>query len=69
MKNLFVGILFISVLGISMISCGGEKKKQETPVEVTKDQYRCPMKCTEEIFEKPGTCKVCGMELEKITKS
>ena len=53
----------------AIVSCGDGDKKQETPVEVAKEQYQCPMKCTEEIFDKPGQCKVCGMELEKITKS
>ena len=52
-----------------LAGCGNAEKKQEAPSEVLKEQYQCPMKCTEELFDKPDTCKVCGMELEKITKS
>ena len=62
-------LLLIGVLGaMSIVACGGEEKKQETPAEVAKEEYQCPMKCTEEVFTKPDTCKVCGMQLEKITK-
>jgi heavy metal-binding protein len=52
-----------------LTGCGNSEKKQDVPAEVVKEQYQCPMKCTEEVFGKPGNCSVCGMELEKITKS
>jgi hypothetical protein len=29
------------------------------------EEYECPMKCDRLIFDKPGKCPVCGMELEK----
>ena len=62
-------LLVIGFLGTTaMVGCGGGEKKPEAPTEVAKDQYQCPMKCTEEVFDKPDTCKVCGMQLEKITK-
>ncbi len=60
-------LLIITTL--SLASCGSAEKKQETPAENAKEQYQCPMKCTEELFDKPGNCSVCGMEIEKITKS
>lgn len=63
---LFVALAFSS---IAIVSCGSEEKKQETPAEVATEHYQCPMKCTEEVLDKPGQCSVCGMELEKITKS
>ena len=59
----------IALVSTTLVSCGSEEKKQEAPLEIAKEQYQCPMKCTEEILDKPGTCTVCGMELEKITKS
>ena len=69
MKKHTLILLVIGFLGTTaMVGCGGGEKKQEAPVEVAKDQYQCPMKCTEEVFDKPDTCKVCGMDLEKITK-
>lgn len=62
-------LLVIGFLGgTAMVGCGAGEKKQEAPTEVANDEYQCPMKCTEEIFDKPDTCKVCGMQLEKITK-
>jgi hypothetical protein len=27
--------------------------------------YACPMKCTEEKFDHPAKCSVCGMDMEK----
>ena len=64
---LFIVVILVSVTAI--VGCGGSEKKEETPAEVAKEQYQCPMKCTEELFDKPDTCKVCGMDLEKVTKS
>jgi hypothetical protein len=49
--------------------CNGSDKSSEKPVEQVKEQYQCPMKCTEEKFDKPGKCPVCEMELEKVTNS
>ncbi|CAN5541189.1 hypothetical protein BH10BAC1_BH10BAC1_09110 [soil metagenome] len=68
MRKKALSLIVAGVLGaIVIVGCGGAEKKQEAPSEVTQDQYQCPMKCTEEIFSKPDTCKVCGMDLEKIT--
>ena len=63
---LFVALVFSC---LAIVSCGSEEKKQEAPTEVATEHYQCPMKCTEEVLDKPGQCSVCGMELEKITKS
>ncbi|MFL5764883.1 MAG: heavy metal-binding domain-containing protein [Bacteroidia bacterium] len=68
-KNYF---LFFSALALSatlLIGCGSSEKKQNTPGAVVKEQYRCPMKCSEELFDKPGKCPVCEMELEKVSES
>jgi P-type Cu+ transporter len=63
-------LILITIITGSLIfssGCSGEDKKnggkQPEPV---KEQYQCPMKCTEEKFDKPGNCPVCGMELEKV---
>lgn len=68
-KQAFLLFATIALVSTTFVSCGSAEKKQEAPVETAKEQYQCPMKCTEEILDKPGTCTVCGMELEKITKS
>lgn len=68
-KNAFILIVALAFSSTTIVSCGSEEKKQEAPAEVATEHYQCPMKCTEEILDKPGQCSVCGMELEKITKS
>ena len=68
-KNTLIFLIAMAFSSGAIVSCGSEEKKQETPAEVATEHYQCPMKCTEEIFDKPGQCSVCGMELEKITKS
>lgn len=64
-------ILSALIFGASvLISCGEGSKKAEAPAaERVKDQYQCPMKCNEQLFDKPGKCPVCDMELEKVIKS
>lgn len=60
-------VLFLSVF---LISCKGESKQPEaSPTGVVKEQFQCPMKCTEQLFDKPGKCPECEMELIKVTKS
>ena len=71
MKRCILGfsaaVLFFS---LTFTSCSGDSKKAESaPTEQVKEQYQCPMKCTEELFNKPGKCPVCEMDLIKITKS
>lgn len=60
-------ILIITTILVGCESNGG--KSAATPEKAMKEQYRCPMKCTEELFDKRGKCPVCNMELEKVTKS
>jgi hypothetical protein len=61
-----IGFLACSAL---LSSCSERKKEEKRPVERTVNQYKCPMECTGEIFEKPGKCPNCGMDLIKITES
>jgi hypothetical protein len=69
MKKNFRAASLLLVLSITILAGCGSKAKPTAPVDVVKEQYQCPMKCTEELFDKPGKCPVCGMELEKVTKS
>ncbi|MCK6648100.1 MAG: hypothetical protein L6Q66_00445 [Bacteroidia bacterium] len=52
-----------------MVNTGCSGSKTENNEQKAAEQYQCPMKCTEEIFAKPGSCPVCGMDLEKISNS
>ncbi|MDQ3046045.1 MAG: hypothetical protein M3R27_00755 [Bacteroidota bacterium] len=67
MKKTFLYLAIILSASL-FVSCSSAEKTPETPA-VSGEQYQCPMKCTEEIFDKPGECPVCGMELEKIANS
>jgi hypothetical protein len=61
-----IGFLTYSAL---LTGCSEREKKEKKPVERTVNRYKCPMECSGEIFEKPGKCPNCGMELIKITES
>lgn len=68
-RVIFLSFLFITVTTL-FGACGSSEKKAPTnPVKTNNEQYQCPMKCTEEVFDKPGKCPVCEMELEKIANS
>ena len=72
MKKAVLSIVFAlsSITLVQLSSCGNkEQKSSETSPETEKQHYQCPMKCTEEVFDKPGKCPVCEMELEKISNS
>ena len=68
-RNCFVSIVILMIGATVLGACGGSEKKPPTPAEVTRDQYQCPMKCSDQLFDKPGKCPVCDMDLEKVTKS
>lgn len=58
MKKLF--FLPIVMLVLSVSSCADTK---------VYDTYKCPMECEgDKTYDKPGTCPVCGMDLEGIEK-
>ncbi len=64
----FIILIFIA---INFIGCSqGEKKKEKTSSEINTDVYQCPMKCNNgQTYDKAGDCPVCGMDLEKVTKT
>jgi Cu2+-exporting ATPase len=67
MKKLTL-ILGLHALTLLMVSgCSqSDKTSEQTPAQEVKEQYQCPMKCSEEKFDKAGKCPVCGMDLEKV---
>jgi hypothetical protein len=65
-KQALILSAFILTVLITPGCSGNDKSPENTPVQQVKEQYQCPMKCTEEKFDKPGKCPVCGMDLEKI---
>ncbi len=68
MKKQIILFLFATTI----ISCGSNEKKTEKtpPAEIKTDVYTCPMKCNNaQTYDRPGTCSVCGMELERVTKA
>ncbi len=71
MKKAILTLKFIIIVTtVVLTSCDNNSHKSSAiPAETKKDQYRCPMKCSEELFDKPGKCPVCEMELEKVIKS
>jgi hypothetical protein len=62
----FVGFLVSCTTLTGCLAVEQEKKMLD---DKNAKQYRCPMKCTEEIFDKPGKCPNCGMELILLTES
>jgi PBP1b-binding outer membrane lipoprotein LpoB len=67
MKKLSLILSALLVTVLFMNGCSETAKHTENPPsQQVKEEYVCPMKCTEEKFEKPGKCPVCGMELEKV---
>jgi hypothetical protein len=64
-----ISIIIVLVTITSFFSgCVGETKRKENPPAESKVQYICPMKCSEQTFDKPGKCPECGMELEVVGK-
>ncbi len=67
MKKLILLFIFATA---TMVSCNSETKKEKSPAEINTEVYECPMKCNNgQTYDKPGTCPVCGMDLEKVTKT
>src|SRR6478735_3552284 len=67
MKLPLVKILFynfIALLFIQAVSCNSEAK----PITANAEQYQClpcGQDCDDKIYDKPGKCSGCGMELVK----
>jgi hypothetical protein len=59
---------FLVTLACSSKAPAEQKLKESKQME-EKGTYHCPMKCTEEMYNKPGKCKICNMDLEKVSPS
>ena len=55
-------------LSTALIGCFPVENEKKIHRDRVADRYICPMKCTEQIFDEPGNCPKCGMELVKITE-
>ena len=68
MKNrliYFITGCFLLLAASTGIACKQRHSDQpgyKSP-EVVKT-YRCPNKCSQQVFHKPGKCPICSMELE-----
>jgi len=68
MKKIVLSTL-VALVFTTVSSCSGKKTETQNEQNQSVEQYQCPMKCTEEIFDKAGKCPVCEMDLEKISNS
>lgn len=71
MKKQITTATFLLTAVMFFASCGNktsESKKENTTTEQTANvMYQCPMKCEgEKMYDKPGSCPVCNMDLEKV---
>lgn len=71
MKAKITTAAFLLTAVMFMASCGSktsESKKETTSTEqAANTMYQCPMKCEgEKMYDKPGQCPVCNMDLEKV---
>lgn len=53
-----------------LASCGNrsnDKTNGNSTEQVETAMYQCPMRCEgEKMYDKPGSCPVCNMDLEKV---
>lgn len=74
-----VGIVVLFTFGSAIfIGCGNsetqhhEEMNHDENMEMTDEHgehahYQCPMKCEgEKMYEEPGTCPVCEMDLKEV---
>lgn len=65
------------VCGMHLVNKSPEENKEavkevckqctHTSASATNDKYYCPMHCEgDKVYDKPGNCPVCGMNLEKV---
>lgn len=73
MKTKITTAMMLLTAVMFFASCGNktsESKKETTTTEQTANaMYQCPMKCEgEKMYEEKGTCPVCKMDLELVSK-
>lgn len=60
-------ICFCAII-VPFMACSN-KETENSQQEQKPASYQCPMKCSDELYTKFGSCNVCGMELEQIDPS
>lgn len=70
MKTIVTASMLFSVLLFASCGNNSNEKKNENPTEqIETAMYQCPMKCEgDKMYDKPGTCPVCKMDLELVSK-
>lgn len=73
MKKQIITVSLLFTVTMFFASCGSnnsEAKSEKSATEQTdKAHYQCPMKCEgEKMYEEKGTCPVCKMDLELVSK-
>lgn len=69
MKKQITSVALILTTIMFIASCGSNNSENKTEkTEKTESaMYQCPMKCEgEKMYDKPGQCPVCNMDLEKV---
>jgi len=62
-------ILFVAFLFASCGNNSNEKNNENSTEQIKTAMYQCPMKCEgEKMYEEKGTCPVCKMDLELVSK-
>lgn len=69
MRTKVLGILVFAAFLGGFAACKGDAKQPAAEQKVVQDQYKCPMNCSDQLYDKPGNCPNCGMELEKVNPS
>jgi Cu(I)/Ag(I) efflux system membrane fusion protein len=68
-KSILSALIGFFILFLTITGCLTGDKEKKIYKERSENHYSCPMKCTDQIFDKPGKCPSCGMDLIKITES
>jgi len=59
-------ILYLFILGVFTVACGNKATQDETQEnQVSEAKYECPMGCSDQVFNQPGKCPECEMDLVK----
>lgn len=67
MKTIITTVALFLTLVMSFVSCGNKTSESKTIEQTTNAMYQCLMKCEgEKMYDKPGKCPVCNMDLEKV---
>jgi hypothetical protein len=58
--------LSIAILALFAFACGSKSEHEENQENrVSEVKYECPMGCTDQVFNQPGKCPECEMDLVK----